>query len=349
METSESSCCTSKEEKDAADAARFGLPDPRELQDDPVLAGCCEEDLRNMRRAEALRQALLDVDRSTARLKLQQQALHVPAQQHQPPHQQPDTENLLNAEQEEEEDDDGLLSELRRRRLAELQRQAVERRQAADQGYGRLNDLPPGALMAGAMLDEHLTTLAHRYRWTFFARAAVKRGEPLVARLRLEELPALLCFRSTALVGRAAVSQFGPPGCLVEEEVTSYLRRLRVLRDSAGGGARFSGRGPRRRTGGAAATAPGTTTRPGGGSRTYDDDDGDEDDIGDGGGGGSDVEGEDQEDEEEWRLKPCDVCGRRYPHEHVRAVYSTCHRRDHSDGGSSGDDDDDGGAVAGRR
>ncbi len=72
-------CCGSAKDSSslqdvAAEAARFGLPDPSELEDDPVLADCCAEDLRNMRQAERLRQALLEVDRSTARLRLHQQA-----------------------------------------------------------------------------------------------------------------------------------------------------------------------------------------------------------------------------------------------------------------------------------
>ncbi|GLI62255.1 hypothetical protein VaNZ11_004860 [Volvox africanus] len=304
MEDSAGGCCTSKEEKDAADAARFGLPDPRELHDDPVLAGCCEEDLQNMRRAEALRTTLLAVDRSTVRLKLHQEALHIPQQQQQLDPEMDELDEL------DMDDDDAVLLDLRLRRLVELQRRAAERQQQSSCGYGRVNSLAPGALLerlerletpgaaavthlavagceAGALLDEHLTCLAHRYPGTYFARVAVKRGEPLAARLKVESLPALVCFRAGALVGRAPVSQFGPSGCLVEEEVTSYLRRLRVLRE-----------------------------RPG----VHDDS----------------MQDDDQEEEEEWKLKPCDLCGRRYPHEHVRAVYGTCHRRS-SDG--SGDDE----------
>ncbi|GIL90328.1 hypothetical protein Vretimale_18192 [Volvox reticuliferus] len=312
MEDSSRGCCPSKEEKDAADAARFGLPDPRELQDDPVLAGCCEEDLQNMRRAEALRTALLAADRSATRLKLQQQALHTlpPPPQQQQQQQQQQHLNKDDFDDLDVDDDDAVLLDLRQRRLAELQRQAAERQQQLTCGYGRVHDLAPGALLerlealeapgaaavthlavagceVGALLDEHLTCLAHRYPGTFFVRVAVKRGEPLAARLGVEGLPALVCFRAGALVGRAPVSQFGPPGCLVEEEVTSYLRRLHVLREAPG---------------------------------VHD----------------TNTQDEDQEEEEEWKLKPCDLCGRRYPHEHVRAVYSTCHRRS-SDG--SGDDD----------
>ncbi|GFR50739.1 hypothetical protein Agub_g12996, partial [Astrephomene gubernaculifera] len=111
-----------------------------------------------------------------------------------------------------------------------------------------------------------------------------------------EELPGLVCFRSGAVVGRAPLSQFGAAGgALVEEEVTAYLRRLRVLR-----GEQQAGRGGR-----AADT---------------------EDD-------GSKA---DEEEAEEWRVKPCELCGRSYPHEHVRAVYGADRRR----ADSSGDEED---------
>ncbi|GIL62602.1 hypothetical protein Vafri_16788 [Volvox africanus] len=110
MEDSSGGCCTSKEEKDAADAARFGLPDPRELHDDPVLAGCCEEDLQNMRRAEALRTTLLAADRSTVRLKLQQQALHTPQQQQQ--QQQQWDPAMDDFDELDIDDDDGVAESL---------------------------------------------------------------------------------------------------------------------------------------------------------------------------------------------------------------------------------------------
>lgn len=70
--------------RDAADAARYGLPDPSDLADDPTLAGCCAEDLKNFRRAERLRNALLEVDPTMARLKLTGQVLPGPPPPAQP-------------------------------------------------------------------------------------------------------------------------------------------------------------------------------------------------------------------------------------------------------------------------
>ncbi|KXZ46965.1 hypothetical protein GPECTOR_39g459 [Gonium pectorale] len=249
-------CCSSgsQHDRDAIDAARFGLPDPKELEDDPVLAGCCAEDLHEFRRAEALRLALQGVDRSTIRLKMHEQVLP-------PPVPLDGDESSLGSS-----DDDPELDDLRQRRMAELQRQAAERQQQAQRGYGHLNDVVAASLMeqveelegpvvvhvalpgceAGAELDEHLTALAHMHRGTYFARVATRRGDGLAAALRLEALPGLVCLRSGAVVGRAAVSQFGPPGGLVEEEVTAYLQRLRVLRGeqlASGRQGRDAGRG----------------------------------------------------------------------------------------------------------
>ncbi|PNH06907.1 hypothetical protein TSOC_006669 [Tetrabaena socialis] len=221
MQASTSACCPGQQpagSNDAADTERFGLPSAAELADDPVLAGCCAEDLANMRRGEQIRNALLAVDRTTARLKLQAQALPMP------PEQRP---RSASPPLDSDEEDDPVLLELRQQRLAEIQRQAAERQQRSRHGYGALNDVAAGALLTCALLDEHLASLAHRHTGTFFVRVVAHRADPLGAKLRMQDLP-----------------------------------------------------------------------------------------------GGW---------EEEWRLKPCEVCGRRYPHEHVPAVYG---RR-----GSSGDSD----------
>ncbi|KAG2496993.1 hypothetical protein HYH03_004998 [Edaphochlamys debaryana] len=260
-----------------------------------------------MRRAAALRDALSKVDRSTARLKLQEAARPGVAPE------QPSQDGLESPLDSEDDEHDPVLAELRAQRLADLQRQAAERSQRQRGGFGALNEARPSELMAQvealdgpavvhlstsgaeecALLDELLTTLAHRHPGTWFGRVPVGRGEPLAQRLGVPGLPGLVCFRAGALVGRAPLTQFGPPGSLVEEEVVSYLQRLRVLKGEAAA---------RRAPGQAAAEAS------------------------------SEEEG-DGEDAEEWKLKPCELCGRRYPHEHVRAVYG---RR----GSSSGGEDD---------
>ena len=59
-------------------------------------------------------------------------------------------------------------------------------------------------------------------------------------------------------------------------------------------------------------------------------------DTGAGAGGGSSDEGSGQEEEvSDWQA-PCEVCGRRYPHQHVKAVYQSSYvAGDGSDGGGS--------------
>lgn len=60
------------------------------------------------------------------------------------------------------------LEELRRKRLAEMQRQAAERQQQAVQGFGTLSDLQPGHLLVGGpgkrQTDEstHINPVKHK-------------------------------------------------------------------------------------------------------------------------------------------------------------------------------------------
>lgn len=203
-------------------------------------------------------------------------------------------------------------------------------------------------------LDEHLASLAHRFLGTRFVRTAITLASTLHLRLRTPPgpgehtcrtrtqavcstagrqrdhplgwplrrcLPAeclpfshpcpamqpapcpaypsfhpappagLLCFREGSLVGAVGLDRFGAPDCIQEEAVDKWLRQLRMLAAAPGG------------SGAAAAVA----ARAGGTA------------LGQGDGGGSSEE----EDEEgaEWQ-QPCEVCGRRYPHQHIRSVYA---------------------------
>ena len=87
-------------------------------------------------------------------------------------------------------------------------------------------------------------------------------------------------------MGAAPLDRFGAPECILEEEVDKWLRKLQVLVLQPGGGAAA-----------AAATAAGRR---------------------DGGGGDS---GSEEEAGGEWE-QPCEVCGRRYPHQHIRSAYA---------------------------
>ncbi|KAF8070999.1 hypothetical protein HT031_001080 [Scenedesmus sp. PABB004] len=216
---------------------------------------------------------------------------------------------------------EGELAALRAARLAQLRAAAAAQAAGARAGLGSLNDVPEGKLLGllaeppgrGVLvahlavaghepcnaLDETLAAAAARYRGTYFARVVVARGTPLVARLQLPGgVPALLVARDGALLGRAQLSQFGGHD-IWEEEVLSYLRRFRALLGGEGeaGGAR----------------------RPGGA----------DDDAGASSGDESDGGGQGRGD---WSAA-CEVCGRSYPHTHVRAIYATNERgSDESEG-----------------
>lgn len=97
-------------------------------------------------------------------------------------------------------------------------------------------------------------------------------------------------------MGAASLDHFGAPDCLLEEAVDSWLRQRRCL-----------------------VAAPGGDAAPAAGGRRS------------GGAGSSSDEEEGGDEGDEWE-QPCEVCGRRYPHQHIRSVYA---RR--SDGGSESD------------
>ena len=93
------------------------------------------------------------------------------------------------------------------------------------------------------------------------------------------------------MVGAAGLEAFGAPESCREEEVDAWLRKLRVLHTPESLEAWAA---VQRQAGGAS------------GRRT-----------------GSE-EGPDSEEEEgggDWQ-QPCEVCGRRYPHQHVRSAYA---------------------------
>jgi len=100
-------------------------------------------------------------------------------------------------------------------------------------------------------------------------------------------------------VGAAGLDRFGAPDCLLEEAVDQWLRQHKGLLLESAAAAAAAAR-PSRRSNGDASSS------------------------GDDSGSGSEEEGD------EWQ-QPCEVCGRRYPHQHIRSVYAS--RRE--DGGSS--------------
>lgn len=90
-------------------------------------------------------------------------------------------------------------------------------------------------------------------------------------------------------MGAAGLDRFGAPDCLLEEAVDKWLRQHKgLLLESAA----------------AAAARPDERSR------------------GEAGGSGEDDSGSGSEEGDEWQ-QPCEVCGRRYPHQHIRSVYAS--------------------------
>lgn len=231
-----------------------------------------------------------------------------------------------------------------------MQREAERKAQLQQVGHGGLADVPESRLLREAEssavplvchvafegsplddeLDEHLVRLAHQHLGTRFVRTLINLRSTLHLRLRsppgpgavlgtsrlcdpmptccmlqswgrasfcLSCLPpcchhcaGLLCFRAGSLVGAAGLDRFGAPECIQEEAVDKWLRQHRVLRLLSNHG----GKAPSGWQGGS----------------LQDDSD-----------GGSSGE-EEAAAADDWQ-QPCEVCGRRYPHHHIRSVQAT--------------------------
>lgn len=99
-------------------------------------------------------------------------------------------------------------------------------------------------------------------------------------------------------MGAAGLDRFGAPDCILEETVDKWLRQHKGLLLAA------------------PVTGGETTAAAGGGGREA--------------ASGSSSEEEDEEGGE-WH-QPCEVCGRNYPHQHIRSVYATRGSDNESDG-----------------
>lgn len=301
-------CCGNDHDHDS-------FPELSDILDDPTLADCCRRDVIQQRKSQAIKDVLLEHDPTTAGLKAYSGVIAST-----PP--QASTSHQSSASSDSQQPcitEDGEILLLRQTRLKELQQRAMQQSKAQQLGFGVLNDVPESSLLAEverrdgcavchisvqgselcSHIDQHLEGLAHVYRATFFACVAVpKKSRSLAAQLRLDSLPAIVCFKNASVVGRSPTTMFGWEVDVAEEQLDAYFKRLGVLHQGHPD-ASISGRSELR----------------------GDDSSSDDSDFGESGAGGG---GNDD--------TPCEVCGRCYPHEHVRAVY----RRQDSD-----DEDDD--------
>ncbi|MEW5313708.1 MAG: hypothetical protein WDW38_005250 [Sanguina aurantia] len=225
-------------------------------ESDPTMSECCRRDISQQRRSDKLRFQLSLVDRSMAVLKVRNGAVpsvatsgSIPSPQH---------GQTPSGDVSEEDADDPGLEQLRRQRMSQMQSQAAWRTQLQQQGHGQLVEANAQSLVARLesteqpsvlhlaiaghlpceLLDEHLGVLAARHLGTLFVRVTPPRKSALQAQLRVDSLPALVCcVAGGVVVGRASLAQFGGVDDIIEEEVTSYLTRLKVL----SGGSAMSG------------------------------------------------------------------------------------------------------------
>eukprot|EP00200_Dunaliella_tertiolecta_P005803 CAMPEP_0202339682 /NCGR_PEP_ID=MMETSP1126-20121109/1440_1 /ASSEMBLY_ACC=CAM_ASM_000457 /TAXON_ID=3047 /ORGANISM="Dunaliella tertiolecta, Strain CCMP1320" /LENGTH=285 /DNA_ID=CAMNT_0048930269 /DNA_START=189 /DNA_END=1046 /DNA_ORIENTATION=+ len=278
------------------------------------MASCCIEDLKNQRKGEAIRQKLLAVDPTRSRAPVIHSSMPSVLQEALAPGSAQTAALEAAAGEGEGHSEDEELAALRERRKGELRQRMQQHSRAQALGYGQLNDVTGAQLMErlesssgcsvchcavegfepSNQLDQHLEALAHQHQGTLFMRTLVGHKSPLRAQLSLPSVPALVCFRNGAVVGRTGLLTFGPPDEVLEELVVDYLKRLGVLRQPGG-----------------AKQSPASRAAPGGMMSS-----------------GSEDDEEGRGDQESWKNPPCEVCGRCYPHEHVKAIYREHHSSD---------------------
>lgn len=271
------------------------------LASDPTLESCCQRDLKEQAVVARLKAQLSIHDRSKERLRVAGRVLGAAPVA---------SAEALQPGSELDDEEDEELGRLQAQRLQQMQREAERKAQLQQVGHGGLADVPESRLLREAEssavplvchvafegsplddeLDEHLVRLAHQHLGTRFVRTLINLRSTLHLRLRSPPGPGLLCFRAGSLVGAAGLDRFGAPECIQEEAVDKWLRQHRVLRLLSNHG----GKAPSGWQGGS----------------LQDDSD-----------GGSSGE-EEAAAADDWQ-QPCEVCGRRYPHHHIRSVQAT--------------------------
>lgn len=345
--------CRGNEEGAAAD----GTGD-HASQADPTLMSCCEREEADRRAAAKLRRALLVRDPSARRQRAVETVVRMPPRDI-------DVEDASRLDGEDDEDesdfgsdlDDGgeedeILVRMRLMRMAQLKASRESARknlssfrvehvseQEIEQRLMQLiNDNERGSIVcfwamhSGPTAEADACVLAQLEAMVATAREVVSDGGTTLAgfillcvhqkhshrpgrflgRLGVPGVPAIVAFRDGVVVGKACgYEQFGGLDDLREERITGWLGTIGAL--------------PR---------AMNPLTRPDRQPRDREDD-----------------EADDDEDEEASDCRPCPECGRTYPHEHVRAVYSSAFNGGDDDDGSDSDDSmhDDSGAWQGVR
>ena len=277
----------------------------------PRPSGCCEEDARKQREAASMLRELRAVDRSVERCNIAANVVKIGAMDPRPEEGVEDDWALT-----DEDEDDDALRELKEARLRELKGAAALA--AAEARRARYVEIKESALeetlrassrvvvhvvLEGAeqcaRIDEVCDELAPAFPKTKFVRIRPSVDSSTMRRYGVVALPAVLIFRRGKLAHvSCALEEFGGADDFDEERVTRWLAQRDVL--------------PRH---------PFADKQ----SKAVDSD-------------ASSDDGEGSDDEVFGVNKPCEQCGRTYPHKHIRALRPGESMRQPGD---SDDDDDD--------
>eukprot|EP00884_Botryococcus_braunii_P013703 jgi/Botrbrau1/22333/Bobra.0002s0012.1 len=268
-----------------------------ELALDPTLQDCCRRDLKEQAYVERVKSKLLAVDRVDQRTNLARGVIKQVRSREKSQlgiHDQSDSDLS--------ETDDADLDEYRRLRLQQLQNDARQKAERRKLGLGSLTSVSETTLMesiqnnsdecivghlaipgyeVGCEVDEHLEALAHQYPYTRFLRSDYYKGSRLQANFDIPWVDVIMGFRDGCIVGRWPVDGFVQNSSLQEEKISSCLRKAGLLRQDR---------------------------NPGSNDTSHNKE------------GNDSAGGSSENEEEDWK-RPCDICGRKYFHEHIRSVH----------------------------
>jgi len=278
----------------------------------PRPGGCCEEDVKKQKEAARMLGELREVDRSTARMRIAEAVVGERGEE--------DADEDDWARSDGDDDDDEALREIQEARLRELKgAAAIAAAEARRARYVEIKESALGETVRAssrvvahlvlegaeqcARIDEVCDDLAPVFAKTKFVRIRPSHDSALMRQHRISALPAMLIFRRGRLTFTTCeLDDFGGAENFEEERVTRWLAKHDAL--------------------------PGHPFA----EKTVTNVDSD---------ASSDEENDDASDEELFGVnKPCETCGRTYPHKHIRALRpgESMRRADDSDGDYDDDD-----------
>lgn len=226
------------------------------LRNDPTLSSCCERDMRDYRKAMALKAQLTAVDPTSGGVRLRQQLFRPPPAAIEPPSSAlPPGHAAVDAEDSDSDfsDDEFGLDEAFAARRLELERQMRQAAKDAANGFGVVRPLgaaaflrqlkderevPRVALFVGAdakrtaALQSEMEAVAKRFIGSrFFAVQVAAADEEVVRQLRLRKLPCLAAFRDGERVDATAIDDgaLENPQVLWEAQLLPWLTMCSVL------------------------------------------------------------------------------------------------------------------------